>query len=275
MRTLVIPAAGAGTRLLPLTAAVPKELLPLVDRPALDYVLGEGAEAGLTHIVVVTRSSKRGIQEYLDTGGPGRRWENMELRFVHQEVPLGLGHAVLMAGVHTADAPFAVALPDDILTGGCCLADMVAIARRTGRPVIAVRRVPPDEVSRYGIVTASRVGDGLYDVMDIVEKPAPAEAPSDLAVIGRYVLPPEIFGCLDRLVPGSGGELQLTDALRQLVRIRPLLAYEFPGRVLDIGTRPGYLRATVELALGHPDLGPGLAAFLSERFAGHPVAMGR
>lgn len=274
MRTLVVPAAGAGTRLLPLTAAVPKELLPLVDRPALDYVLAEGVQAGLTRVIVVTRPTKRGIEEYLGAGGAGRR-EPLDLRFVQQEVPLGLGHAVRLAAAHTEGAPFAVALPDDILTGGCCLADMVAIAARTGRPVIAVRRVPPEEVFRYGIVTASRVGDGLYDVLDIVEKPSPAEAPSDLAVIGRYVLPPEIFGCLRRLAPGSGGELQLTDALRQLVRTRPLLAYEFPGRVLDIGTRSGYLRATVELALGHPDLGPGFAAFLSACCAGQLAATGR
>ena len=276
MRTLVVPAAGLGSRLLPLTAAVPKELLPLVDRPALDYLLEEAAQAGVTDLVVITRSSKRGIEEYLSQTAPGHPGARMRIRFVHQEAPLGLGHAVLLAAplIADADATFAVALPDDILCGGCCLADMVAVSERTGRAVVAVRRVPLNEASRYGIVAASQTAPGLHEVWDLVEKPAPADAPSDLAVVGRYVLPHAIFGLLERLAPGRGGEIQLTDALRQLARLHPLLAYEFPGRVLDIGGHSGYLQATVELALAHPEIGHGFATFLGDVMAGQAAAAG-
>lgn len=279
MRKVIIPVAGLGTRFLPATAAQPKEMLPLVDRPVIEYGVAEARQAGLCDLLLITSRTKRAIEDHFDVppevvraasqrGQPIDTHEDLRLHFIRQNRPEGLGHAVGLAVDHVGDEPFAVLLPDDVLVGPpCCLAEMVRLYELTGRPVVAVRRVPRDEVGAYGVVApgSTSPGAGLYDVLDLVEKPAPENAPSDLAVVGRYVLPPDIFPLLRVQVASTCGEIQLTDALRRLNRIRPLLAYEFPGRVYDTGSKLGFLQATVDLAMAHPRLGPAFSAFLADR----------
>jgi len=282
MRKIVVPVAGLGTRFWPATAALPKEMLPLVDRPVIEYGVAEAAGAGLTDLLLITSRAKRAIEDHFDLPPevaaavrerctPLDDHRALRFHFVRQNQPRGLGHAVALAAEHVGDEPFAVLLPDDVLAGPPnCLQEMVHLYQMTGQPVLAVRRVPMAETSAYGVIAADAVGDGLYAVRDLVEKPAPEDAPSNLAVVGRYVLPPEIFPLLRQQGTGVGGEVQLTDALRALNRTRPFLAYEFPGRVFDTGSKLGFLQATVELALEHPRLGPEFSAYLARR--NEPVA---
>ena len=277
MRKVVIPVAGLGTRFWPATAAMPKEMLPLVDRPVIEYGVAEAAEAGLTDLLLVTSRAKKAIEDHFDVppeiaraaaqkGVRLGRHQDLHFHFVRQNSPRGLGDAVCLAESHVGCESFAVLLPDDVLAGPpCCLQEMVQLAERTGRAVVAVRRVSPAMVSSYGIIDGVAAGDGLYDVRDVVEKPAPEDAPSNLAVVGRYVLPSEIFSLLRDQQTGTGGEVQLTDALRALNRTKSLLAYEFPGRVYDTGSKLGFLQATVELALEHPQLGPEFTQYLTTR----------
>lgn len=277
MRKIVLPVGGLGTRFWPATAALPKEMLPLVDRPVLEYGVSEAAQAGLTDLLLITSRAKRAIEDHFDLPPevlqaarargvdlPDR--DELHFHFVRQNQPRGLGHAVALAAEHVGAEPFAVLLPDDVLVGPPnCLREMVRLYETTGRPVLAVRRVPMAQVSAYGVIAGEPAGHWLHRVHDLVEKPAPEDAPSNLAVVGRYVLPPEIFPLLQRQGTGIGGEVQLTDALRQLNRTHPFLAYEFPGRVFDTGSKLGFLQATVELALEHPHLGPEFAAYLAAR----------
>ncbi len=277
VRKIVVPVAGLGTRFWPATAALPKEMLPLVDRPVIEYGVSEAAEAGLTDLLLITSRAKRAIEDHFDLppevaqalqsrGLPLHDREALRFHFVRQNRPRGLGHAVGLAAEHVGDQPFAILLPDDVLVGPPnCLAEMVRLYQETGCPVLAVRRVPVAQVSAYGVIAAEPCGEHLYRVTDLVEKPAPEDAPSNLAVVGRYVLPPDVFGLLGEQEAGAGGEIQLTDALRRLNRTRPFLAYEFPGRVFDTGSKLGFLQATVELALEHPLLGPDFSAFLAGR----------
>ena len=279
MRKVVIPVAGLGTRFLPATAAQPKEMLPLVDRPVIEYGVEEARQAGLTDLLLITSRTKRAIEDHFDVppefvraardrGLPIATHEDLHLHFARQNQPLGLGHAVGLAMEHTGGEAFAVLLPDDVLVGPpCCLGEMAQIYEATGRPVVAVRRVPRSAISAYGVVAPApgSTGPGVYEVSDLIEKPSPDSAPSDLAIVGRYVLPPEIFPLLRAQRAAVGGEVQLTDALRRLNRIRPLLAYEFPGRVYDTGSKLGYLQATVDLAMAHPNLGPAFSAFVAMR----------
>ena len=277
MRKIVIPVAGLGTRFWPATAALPKEMLPLVDRPVIEYGVAEAAGAGLTDLLLITSRAKRAIEDHFDLppeiaaavrecGLPLEERDDLRFHFVRQNVPRGLGHAVALAAEHVGDEAFAVLLPDDVLIGPPnCLQEMVRLYEATGQPVLAVRRVPMAQASAYGVIAGDPAGERLHVVRDLVEKPAPEDAPSNLAVVGRYVLPPEIFGLLRHQGTGVGGEVQLTDALRALNRRRPFLAYEFPGRVFDTGSKLGFLQATVELALEHPRLGPEFAAYLAGR----------
>ncbi len=288
MRKSVVPAAGLGMRFWPATMALPKEMLPLVDRPAVEYGFDELLHAGLTDVLVVTSRAKRAIEDHFDLPpevaqvaaerGVRLPSQDLHLHFRRQDRPRGLGHAVSLAEDHVAGEPFAVLLPDDVLVGPpCCMEQMVDIARTYGRPVLAVRRVPASLVSSYGVV-AVRPGPrrGLHDVGDLVEKPAPDDAPSNLAIVGRYVLPPEIFDVLRGQAAGVGGEVQLTDALRRLNVTHGFLAYEFPGRVFDTGSKIGFLQATIELAAEHPQLGPDfrayLASFMERLESGSPAA---
>ncbi len=275
MRKVVIPVAGLGTRFWPATAAMPKEMLPLVDRPVIEYGVDEARLAGLTDLLLITSRAKRAIEDHFDVPPDIAETarakgihlcpsEDLRFHFVRQNRPAGLGHAVSLAECHVGNEPFGVLLPDDVLVGPpCCLQEMVALAERTGRPVVAVRRVPPSLVSSYGVISAKPVAELQYDVLDMVEKPAPEDAPSNLAIIGRYVLPAEIFRYLRSQDKGVGGEIQLTDALRQLNRVNPFIAYEFPGRVYDTGSKLGFLQATVELGMEHPQLGANFSAYLA------------
>ena len=281
VRTAVIPAAGLGTRFLPVTKAQPKEMLPVVDKPAIQLVVEEAVQAGIDDIVVVTGRGKRSLEDHFDrspeleallerTG----KYELLEqvralasmahLHYVRQGEAKGLGHAVSMARWHVGEEPFAVLLPDDIMhERSALLPEMLGSYERHRQSVIALKPVAPSEISSYGCPRVVEVEDNLVQITAIVEKPAPELAPSSLAVMGRYVLTPEIFGALDRIRPGAGGELQLTDAIGLLLSEQTVYGYTFDKGRYDIGNKVDYLRATVELALERDDLGPPFRAFLA------------
>jgi len=284
VRKAVIPAAGLGTRFLPATKALPKEMLPLVDRPGIQWVVEEAVRAGIDDILLVVGRTKKSIEDHFDRipeleaflERAGKDGQVAQLRavadlanihFVRQGEPLGLGHAVGLARHHVGDEPFAVLLPDDIMAPeASLLADMVAAHERTGGCVIALKRFPPDELSLYGVVSTTSEPDarGLVAVTGTVEKPAPEDAPSDLAIMGRYILVPEVFAAIDCLEPGAGGELQLTDALRALIGTVPVHGLVFEGGRYDTGNKLDWLRATVELALQDDELGAPFRAALGD-----------
>ncbi len=285
VRKAVIPAAGLGTRFLPATKAQPKEMLPVVDKPTIQYVIEEALASGIDDILIITGKDKRAIEDHFDRSPEleeflTRRGKedlldlvqgitNMaDIHYIRQKEPLGLGHAVLCAKRHVGDEPFAVLLGDDIVAfGEPCLAQMVRKFELYGRSVIGVQRVKPSEVSSYGIIDGRHVAERVYEVSDLVEKPSPKEAPSELAIIGRYILEPGIFEVLESIEPGVGGEIQLTDALRVWNRNQALIAYEFEGVRYDVGDKLGYLRAIVDFALARPDLSEDFQRFLEQRVA--------
>ncbi|HEV8424221.1 MAG TPA: UTP--glucose-1-phosphate uridylyltransferase GalU [Actinomycetes bacterium] len=283
VRKAVIPAAGLGTRFLPATKAQPKEMLPLVDKPSIQYVIEEAVGAGIEDILIVTGRGKQAIEDHFDRSvelehlltGKGdedklemvRHISDMaNVHYIRQKAPLGLGHAVGVAEQHVGNEPFAVLLGDDVIDEGeKLLHDLVTRFERHGSSVIAAMEVERSQIKAYGCVApADEIEPGLFRIADIVEKPAPEEAPSTLAVIGRYVLHPEIFDALRVTQPGAGGEIQLSDALKHLVQAseRGVLAYAFTGTRYDAGDRNDYLRATVELAARRDDIGPSFVAFL-------------
>ena len=276
----VIPAAGLGTRFLPATKAQPKEMLPVVDKPAIQYVVEEAVAAGITDILIITGRGKRSIENHFDRSFELEYWleqkgdkdklesvkaisEMADIHYIRQKQPLGLGHAVLTAEAHVGDQPFAVLLGDDILADPL-LPKMVAVYEQYGRSVLSLLEVPREDIRYYGSVAPEPIGEGLVKVLDIVEKPEPANAPSNLAAIGRYVLTPEIFGALRNIGPGVGGEIQLTDAIRDLIKTQAVYGYVFEGVRYDIGKKIDYLRATVEMATDREDLGEEFREFLSE-----------
>ena len=271
IRTAVIPAAGLGTRFLPMTKSVPKELLPILDKPMLQYVVEEASEAGIERVIIVTARGKESIASYFQPNvalerhlvavGADNLAERVrhasslaQVSFVIQEEPLGLGHAVLTAEDAVDGEPFVVILPDDIIahTPGV-VAQMLDVQQRTGGGVIAVEPTPWDVVHNYGVVDAEPAGDGLHQVRGLVEKPPREEAPSNLAIVGRYILPPDVFECLKRTPPGARSEIQLTDALLLLLEQQDIYAYEFEGTRYDGGTPMGLLRASLEFALARAD----------------------
>ncbi len=284
VRKAVIPAAGLGTRFLPATKAQPKEMLPLVDKPAIQYVVEEAVRAGITDILIITGRGKRTLEDHFDRSfelefylaQAGREREQAEMRhiaeladihYVRQAEPKGLGHAVGVARSHVGDEPFAVLLGDDLMAEtSTVLADMVAASEKMNASVIALKPFPPEEISAYGCVAAETLEDGgpLVRVTGLVEKPPAAEAPSNLAIMGRYVLTPEIFDCIDRVEPGRGGEIQLTDAMSLLLEREPLYGFTFTDGRYDTGNKLDWLRATVELALVRDDLGPPFRKYLAE-----------
>ena len=280
IRKAVFPAAGLGTRFLPATKAQPKEMLPIVDKPTIQYAVEEAAASGIRQVILVTGKGKNAIEDHFDRSLElelhlerwGRRAEVEVLRhlsdladiiYIRQKEPLGLGHAILTARGAVGEEPFAVVLADDVIDAEVpCLAQLLDVYGRIGDPVVAVQRVPREAVGSYGIIAAEPVGDGVWRIRDMVEKPDPGSAPSDLAIIGRYLLPPEIFPALEGVPPGAGGEIQLTDGLRALLRARPIYGFEFRGRRYDAGSKLGFLQATVEFALRRPDLAEGFRAYL-------------
>ena len=284
----VIPAAGLGTRFLPATKAQPKEMLPVVDRPAIQYVVEEAVRAGLDDILIITGRSKRSLEDHFDRNfeleaqlsakGKDEDLADVvqladlaEFHYVRQGEPLGLGHAVWVARRHVGDNPFVVMLGDDIMVDDSgVLCGMIAAHESTGASVVALMEVPIEEIGAYGCAAVEEAdledGDAsvLRRITDIVEKPAPADAPSNLAVMGRYLFSPTIFDKIEKLEPGVGGEIQLTDAIADLLADEPVYGYVFSKGRFDIGKKIDYLRATVELALERDDLREEFLAVLSE-----------
>ena len=282
VRKAVIPAAGMGTRFLPATKAVPKEMLPLVDKPTIQYVVEEAVSVGITDILIITGRGKRDIEDHFDRsveleallerGGKLDELDQMrsisslaDIHYIRQGEPLGLGHAVGMAREHVGDEPFAVLLGDDLMhPKSGILAGMIGAHERTGASVLALKKVVGREVSLYGCVAADPAGENLVDVSDIIEKPSPEEAPSDLGVMGRYVLTPRIFDSIAATRPGRGGEIQLTDAIKGLLPDEKVYGFTFSEGRFDAGNKIDFLKATVEFALERDDLGADLMAFLQE-----------
>lgn len=282
LRKAVIPAAGLGTRFLPATKAQPKEMLPLIDKPAIQYVVEEAVRAGLTEILIVTGRGKRSIEDHFDRSLELEHFlesrgkfeelklvreisEMAEIHYIRQKDPLGLGHAVSVAEAFVGGEPFVVLLGDDIMSDHHpLLSEMLDVHERYGRSVLAVTEVAREEVQLYGIAEVEMVEERLGRVLSLVEKPAPEEARSNLAVIGRYVLTPEIFGCLRETPPGRGGEIQLTDAIALLAQQQAVYAWLFEGGRFDVGNKLEYLQATIELAVDREDLAGGLRAYLAD-----------
>lgn len=282
VRKAVIPAAGLGTRFLPATKAQPKEMLPVVDKPAIQYVVEEAVKAGIDDILIITGRGKRSLEDHFDRSielevslEASGKFEQLEeirglarladIHYVRQGEALGLGHAVSVAQKHVGDEPFAVLLGDDIMDErSTVLQGMIAAFQRRQSTVIAIKSFPREEVKYYGCIDAVEEPDGLMNVRSIVEKPKPEDAPSELAVMGRYVFTPEIFGAIARTKAGVGGEIQLTDAIGMLLSEQSVFGYVFEHGRFDIGKKLDYLRATVELALDREDLGPEFALFLAD-----------
>jgi len=282
VRKAVIPAAGLGTRFLPASKAQPKEMVPVVDKPAIQYVVEEAVRAGLTDVLVITGRGKRSLEDHFDRSfeleweleRKGKHAELKQVRdiaelavmhYVRQAEAKGLGHAVGMARHHVGSESFAVMLGDDIMDEHShVLEEMLVVHERYGRSVVALKEVDRAEVSLYGCVAAEPVEDNLVRIQGIVEKPAPGDAPSNLAVMGRYVFTAEIFDALDKVEPGSGGEIQLTDAIAGLLGGQTVYGYVFDKGRYDIGNKLGYLMATVELALDREDLGEEFRAYLGD-----------
>jgi UTP--glucose-1-phosphate uridylyltransferase len=284
VRTAVIPAAGLGTRFLPATKAVPKELLPIIDTPALQLIIDEAVGAGIDHIVIVTNRNKPAIEAYFDPSddvlaklrSTGRQamaerlesiGRDVRVSFAYQETPLGLGHAVGCAAAAVGDEPFAVLLPDELMGDSSLLDQMARLCESSGGSVVGLKRVPRHEVASYGVIDPSTEIDaaGVVGIRTMVEKPAVEDAPSDLIIIGRYVLTPDVFAKIERVQPGSGGEIQLTDALRAQAARGPFHGVLSSIRRYDTGTPLGWLSAVVDIALDDPAIGEGFAEFLRGR----------
>lgn len=280
IKKAVIPVAGLGTRFLPATKTVPKELLPIVDIPAIQYVVQEAVESGITEVIFVTGRGKDSIEDHFDEApelelvleerGQREMVETLrriskmtEVVSVRQKRPLGLGHAILCARDLVGEEPFAVLLSDDLIDAAVpCLQQLLKVFAEKDDSVIALRRVPEQEVQRYGIVDGKALSQRLYEVKEMVEKPRPSEAPSQLAIIGRYILRPEIFSILENIAPGRGGEIQLTDGISQLARQKKVYGYEFEGNHYDIGDKMGFVRATIAYALKRVELKEQVKSYL-------------
>jgi len=285
VRKAVIPAAGLGTRFLPATKAQAKEMLPIVDKPTIQYIIEEAVEAGIEEILIITGRNKKAIEDHFDKSvelelalkekGETellRMVEDIsnlaEIHYIRQKEAKGLGHAVYCARSFVGNEPFAVLLGDDVMAAEVpVIKQMMDIFEEKGNPVLGVQEVPEDRVSSYGIVKYSQQEDNLFLVEDLVEKPALEEAPSNLAILGRYIITPDIFPILERTKPGRNNEIQLTDALKELAQNDPIYAYVFAGKRYDVGNKLGFLQATVEFALRRDDLGAEFKDYLTELLA--------
>jgi UTP--glucose-1-phosphate uridylyltransferase len=281
IRKAVFPAAGLGTRFLPATKAQPKEMLPLVDKPLIQYVIEEALHSGVENIIIITGRGKNAIEDHFDVSFElektlEERGKNdlleivrevssmTNLAYVRQKQALGLGHAVLTAKALVGNEPFAVLLGDDIIDSDVpCLRQMIEIYERfDGAPVLAVQEVEGEAISRFGVIAGEEIEPDVFRISDMVEKPKPQDAPSNLAIIGRYLLPPEVFPLIEVTAAGVGGEIQITDALRTLAKQRPFYGCRFKGKRHDAGDKLGFLQATVEFALKRPDLGDDFREYL-------------
>jgi UTP--glucose-1-phosphate uridylyltransferase len=278
----VIPAAGHGTRFLPLTKGQPKEMLPIVDKPAIQYVVAEAIAAGIDDIIIITGRDKRAIEDHFDYSfelesflkdhGKLEELEEIErisqmvnIHYIRQKRSIGLGDAVYCARQHIGDEPFAVMLGDTIHVSPVPIVKQLSdVHKARGGSVIAVERVPLEDVRKYGIIEGSKVSPGLYEIARMVEKPEPSEAPSDIAVAGTYFLSPSIFGCIEETVPGLNGEIQLTDALKLLLRKEKVFGCEFVGKRYDVGDKLGWMKANIELTLQDPRFSREMERFMRD-----------
>jgi UTP--glucose-1-phosphate uridylyltransferase len=276
----VIPAAGLGTRFLPATKAQPKEMLPLVDKPAIHYVVKEAVDSGIDDILIITGRGKRAIEDYFDRSielenllrakGDRKQLAEIEeisgmanIHYIRQKEARGLGHAILCAEKHVGDEPFVVLLGDDIVfSKKPCTQQCVELYERYNSPIIAVERVPRHMISSYGVVKGRHVSEKLVLIEDLIEKPSPEKAPSDLGILGRYVLTPDVFKFLQETKPGKNNEIQLTDALRKLNKSREMYAYVIDGKRYDLGNKIDYMKASIECALFRHEMGPELMQYL-------------
>lgn len=281
VRKAIIPAAGLGTRFLPATKAMPKEMLPIVDKPTIQYIIEEAIESGIEEILIITGRSKRAIEDHFDKSVELELElkeknkddllklvqdisEMVNINYVRQKEAKGLGHAVLCAKTFVGNEPFAVLLGDDIVytEGKPALKQLMDVYDKKKVSVLGVQSVKHEDVSKYGIVSGEKIGDRLYTVEDLVEKPTPEDAPTDVAILGRYIITPEIFNILEHTGRGAGGEIQLTDALKELAGQEAMFAYDFEGKRYDVGNKQGFLEATVEFALRRDDLKDEFAQYL-------------
>jgi UTP--glucose-1-phosphate uridylyltransferase len=280
VKKAVIPAAGFGTRFLPATKVVPKELLPIVDKPTIQYIMEEVAAAGIEEVILITGREKGSIEDHFDTSTELENHlkkkgkedllrmvreisEMVTLVSVRQKEPLGLGHAILCAKRTVGEEPFAVLLGDDLIDAKIpCIKQMIDVYQEMDGALIAIQKVPRSETHLYGIIKGKRVKERVYRIEEMVEKPKQGRAPSNLAIIGRYILPPQIFGILEKVSPDIKGEIQLTDGLRELSQRLPVFGYEFFGDRYDAGDKLGYLQANISFGLKHPELGPKLKHYL-------------
>ncbi len=281
-RKAIIPAAGLGTRFLPATKAQPKEMLPIVDKPTLQYIIEEAVASGIEEVLIIIGRNKNSIQDHFDKSvelelelekkgniemlEEVRHIYNMvNIQYVRQIEPKGLGHAVLCAKSFVGNEPFAVMLGDDIVySDEPCLGQMIRKYEELKGPIVGVQTVSDDDVNKYGIVDGELLSDRVYSVRTLVEKPSKEEAPSNVAILGRYIITPAIFEILENTKPGKGGEIQLTDALKELAIKEKMYAYDFIGRRYDVGDKEGFLEATVEYALRRPDISSGFRNYLKK-----------
>ncbi|MDE0584183.1 UTP--glucose-1-phosphate uridylyltransferase GalU [Planococcus sp. A6] len=280
----IIPAAGLGTRFLPATKAMPKEMLPIVDKPTIQYIVEEAIASGITSIIIVTGKGKRAIEDHFDHAfelehilkEQGKldmldsvlATSEVEIHYIRQKQPLGLGHAIWSARHFIGDEPFAVLLGDDIVQNDPpALLQLIEQFEKTDNPVIGVKEVSEDETHRYGIIAPSETEGPLMKVGHFVEKPKPGDAPSNFAIMGRYVLTPEIFRLLEEQEPGAGGEIQLTDAIGKLNATRPVQAFAFEGKRYDVGEKYGFIETTIEFALQRPELKAQLLDLFEKKLA--------
>jgi len=281
IRKAILPAGGLGTRFLPATKASPKEMLPIVDKPMIQYAIEEATACGIEEFIIITGKYKRAIEDHFDSAyeleeslkktGKKRlleeinRLSQLNFAYIRQKAALGLGHAIYCAKPFVKDEPFAVILSDDIIDpGNSLLKDMINIYKEFDSPVLALQKVPLSEVSKYGIVDGKKEKDNVFRINSLVEKPSSSDAPSDMAIIGRYILTPDIFDILEGIGPGKGGEIQLTDALYALLKKRQIYGYLFTGTRYDAGDKLGYLKATVDLALKNHEVSEHFKEYLIE-----------
>ncbi|MCX7922430.1 MAG: UTP--glucose-1-phosphate uridylyltransferase GalU [Clostridia bacterium] len=286
VRKAIIPAAGLGTRFLPATKAQPKEMLPIVDKPTIQYIIEEAIDAGIEDIIIISGRNKRAIEDHFDKSfeleEELRRKGNedllnlvkdisnlVDIHYIRQKEPRGLGHAIYCAKSFIGREPFAVLLGDDIIDSEVpCIKQLIDVYNEYKTTVVGVQPVPEEDVSKYGIVGCRMVDDRVYKVKDMVEKPDRGNAPSNIAILGRYIITPRIFDFLENASPGKGGEIQLTDALRSLMGVEAMYAYDFIGKRYDVGNKLGFLQATVEFALKRDDLKDEFSQYLKDVSAG-------
>jgi len=281
VKKAIFPAAGLGTRFLPATKASPKEMLPIVDKPMIQYAIEEASACGIEEFIIITGKYKRSIEDHFDSAfeleeslkkaGKKRlleeisRLNHLNFAYIRQKAALGLGHAIYCAKPFVKDEPFAVLLSDDIIDPeDTLLQDMINLYRKLNSPIIALQQIPAEDVQKYGVIEGMKEADNVYIIKNLVEKPKMSEAPSDMGIIGRYILTPDIFDILENVGFGKGGEIQLTDALQGLLRKRSMYGYLFKGRRYDAGDKVGYLKATIDLALKNPQVSEQFKEYLIE-----------